>query len=331
MIRRLTSHFVILILSSLLGSVAEASAQGAMTLRDAAGDVLLFDTISLDLIDGLPLPPGSHDVPVTVSPDGRFAYVANPFRTGAALDSVGASIVVFDLWRRSLASVFDLGEFTPTNGLRLNRRGSRLFVTAREGGAVLELDAKTGELLMIWKTGIDFNHSADVTPDDTRLYVANIRDDVVTVIDRQRVYAAPLPTGTAPADVDVSPDGFEAWVANSGSHTITVLSVRRDLRLADFFAGALRPVRLQFNPSGSEVWVLHRGSPQITVFDAFRREQIGSVTLPAVPSDILFSNDGIRAYLTVPRGVIAVDATTREVVREFEKTSQRSAGSRQGS
>ena len=328
MIRRLTTHVFVLTLG--LATAGEASAQGALTLRDAAGDVLLFDTISQDLIAGIPLPPGSRNVPVAVSPDGRFAYVADQSRMSMPYDSAGSSILVFDLWRRSLASVFDLGGYTPTNGLRLNRRGSRLFVTAEEDGAVLELDAKTGEFLMIWKTGTDFNHSADVTPDDRRLYVANIRDDVVTVIDRQRVYAASLPTGTAPADVDVSPDGFEAWVANSGSHTITVLSVRRDRRLADFFAGALRPVRLQFNPSGSEVWVLHRGSPQITVFDAFHREQIGSITLPAVPSDILFSTDGIRAYLTVPDGVIAIDTASREVVRAFDKTSGRSIGYRQG-
>ena len=97
-----------------------------------------------------------------------------------------------------------------------------------------------------------------------------------------------------------------------------MLSVRRDRELANFFAGALRPFRLQFTPDGSEVWVLHRGSPEITVFHAFKREQIGTVQLPAVPSDILVSHDGLRAFVTVPSGVIAVDTSTREVARRFE-------------
>jgi DNA-binding beta-propeller fold protein YncE len=144
------------------------------------------------------------------------------------------------------------------------------------------------------------------------------------------VYAASIPTGTAPADVNVSPDGFEAWVANSGSHTITILSVRRDRKLADFFAGALRPVRLQFTPSGREVWVLHEGSPEITVFHAFKREQVGRVVLPGVPSDILFSNDGLRAYVALPTGVVAVDTETREVVRTFETAADRGFGAWRG-
>ncbi len=327
MIRRFASRLVLLT-ACLAAAAAEASAQGVLVVRDASGRVLLFDAISLDLIDGLPTGGDVRDV--TVSPDGRYAYVANRARTRASIDSTGSSIFVFDLWRRSLEAVFDLGAFTPTQGLRLNRRGSRLWVPAEEDGSVLELNAQNGELLMIWKTGSGLNHRADVTPDDRRLYVANILDDVVTVIDRQRVYAASIPTGTAPADVDVSPDGFEAWVANSGSHTITILSVRRDRKLADFFAGALRPVRLQFTPSGREVWVLHQGSPDITVFHAFKREQVGRVALPGVPSDILFSNDGLRAYVTLPTGVVAVDTETREVVRTFEKVADRGFGAWRG-
>jgi YVTN family beta-propeller protein len=328
LIIRLFAVRLLLLTASLAAVAGDASAQGALAFRDANGRVLLFDVISLDLIDGLPT--GGEVRDVTVSPDGRYAYVASRARTRASIDSTGSSILVFDLWSRSLETVFDLGAFTPTKGLRLNRRGSRLWVPAEEDGSILELNAQNGEFLMIWKTGTELNHRADVTPDDRRLYVANILDDVVTVIDRQRVYAASIPTGTAPADVDVSPDGFEAWVANSGSHTITILSVRRDRKLADFFAGALRPVRLQFTPSGREVWVLHQGTPEITIFHAFKREQIGRVVLPGVPSDILFSNDGLRAYVTLPTGVVAVDTETREVVRTFERAADRSFGTWRG-
>ena len=306
MIRR-TTFTLCALLACLVGTSGEAGAQGALAVRDPAGGTLLFDVISLDLIRGLPLADGPHDV--IVSPDGRYAYVVG----------TPSSVMVVDLWRRSLASVIELGDFSPTHGLRLNRKGSRLWVTAAEDGAVLELDAQSGTMLMVWKTGRQLNHRVDVTPDDRKLYIANILDDVVTVIDRQKVSAWPISTGTGPADVSVSPNGREVWVANSGSHTISVLSVRTDRKLDDFFAGALRPVRLQFNPSGSEVWVLHRSSPEISVFDARTREQVASIALPEVPADILFSNDGIRAFLSLPTGVVAVDTETREVVRKFAK------------
>jgi hypothetical protein len=89
-------------------------------------------------------------------------------------------------------------------------------------------------------------------------------------------------------------------------------------------------VRLQFTPSGREVWVLHQGSPEITIFHAFKREQVGRVVLPGVPSDILFSNDGLRAYVTLPTGVVAVDTETREVVRTFERAADRGFGDWRG-
>jgi YVTN family beta-propeller protein len=306
MIRR-TTFTLGALLAALVATSGEAAAQGALAVRDRAGETLLFDVISLDLIRGLPLSGGPHDV--TVSPDGRYAYVVGK----------PSAVAVVDLWRRSLASVIELGDFSPTHGLRLNRKGSRLWVTAAEDGAVLELDAKSGTMLMVWRTGRELNHRVDVTPDDRKLYIANILDDVVTVIDRQKVSTWPIATGTGPADVSVSPNGREVWVANSGSHTISVLSVRRDRKIDDFFAGALRPVRLRFNPSGSEVWVLHRSSPEVSVFDVRTRQQVASIALPSVPTDILFSNDGIRAFLSVPTGVVAVDTRTREVVRTFSK------------
>lgn len=322
---RRTTYQLLFVAVCLAAAVADASAQGAMAFRDPAGRVMLFDAISLDLIDGLPMA-GQVDN-VTVSPDGRWAYVTERAPYDPSRASNGASVLVFDMWSRSLSSTFDLGEYTPAGGLRLSRNGSRLWVTVAEDGSVLELNAKTGEIVMIWKTGTVRNHRTDATPDDRRLYVVNTLDDVVTVIDRQRIYVASIPTGTAPADVDVSPDGFEVWVANRGSHTISVLSVRRDRKLAEFFAGALRPVRLQFTPNGREVWVLHEGSPEITIFRAARREQVGRVLLPGVPSDILFSNDGKQAYVTLPTGVVAIDTMEREVVRRFERAARRGFGS----
>ncbi|MEE9577797.1 MAG: YncE family protein, partial [Gemmatimonadota bacterium] len=72
MIRR-TTFTLCALLACLVGTSGEASAQGALAVRDPAGGTLLFDVISLDLIRGLPLADGPHDV--IVSPDGRYAYV----------------------------------------------------------------------------------------------------------------------------------------------------------------------------------------------------------------------------------------------------------------
>jgi DNA-binding beta-propeller fold protein YncE len=96
MIRRFAVR-LLLLAACLMAVAGDASAQGALAFRDASGRFMLFDAISLDLIDGLPT--GGEVRDVAVSPDGRYVYVASRARTRASIDSTGSSILVFDLWR----------------------------------------------------------------------------------------------------------------------------------------------------------------------------------------------------------------------------------------
>jgi YVTN family beta-propeller protein len=71
-----------------------------------------------------------------------------------------------------------------------------------------------------------------LSPDDSRLYIANANSDTVSVIDTatDRVIARwgtkpmeELPFGSAPNALDVSPDGSTLYVANGGNNCIAVI------------------------------------------------------------------------------------------------------------
>jgi YVTN family beta-propeller protein len=63
-----------------------------------------------------------------------------------------------------------------------------------------------------------------VSPDGTRVYVANTESNTLSVIDAAtRVRLADIPVGIDPVAVAVRPDGLEVWVANHVSDSISVV------------------------------------------------------------------------------------------------------------
>jgi YVTN family beta-propeller protein len=64
-----------------------------------------------------------------------------------------------------------------------------------------------------------------VTPDGSKVYVANFLDTTVSVIDTatNTVVGSPITVGAAPVGVAVTPDGSKVYVANVASDTVSVI------------------------------------------------------------------------------------------------------------
>ncbi len=326
---------------------ASALAQDRLVVLDrAAGEAVLVDPGTRAVLARLPT--GRAPTEVTVSPDGRFAYVSSAggapagglpvaeaastgdgdTDTGARPASAGAeagappargargTVTVLDLQSRTVRATFEPGAYRGLRGIGLNRTGRRLWITAEADSGVLELDARDGTLLMMWKTGGARGRSLAVSPDGRKLYVANAGSDSVTVIDRLTVAAQRIPTGAGPTGLALSPSGRELWVANRADHTVTVLDTYHHAPLLTLPSGGAEPVRVRFRPDGREVWIAHRGSHTLSVFETGCRHRIAEVRLPGAPGDLLFSPDGRRAYVSLPeRGEVAVlDVATRALL-----------------
>jgi YVTN family beta-propeller protein len=312
----------------LTGAAAPARAGGMLiVLNKSDHEAALVNPDTRTVMARLPTGKGPHEA--AVSPDGRYAYVSNYgafgiFREGERPRmEPGSTITVLDLHARSVKATFDLGEYKQPHGLAVSENGKRLWVTVEGAQAVLELDARSGEVLRVWKTEAQVSHMVVVTPNQRKLYVANIGSGSVTVIDRSNPFPSravkSVATGAGAEGIDVSRDGKQVWVTNRGANTISVIDTATDAVLATFESGGAMPIRVKFTPDGRQAWVSNARSNAVTVFDAATRQLIGKIEVGAVPVGIQMTPDGKQAFVanTNDNKVTVIDMATRQVLGSF--------------
>jgi YVTN family beta-propeller protein len=298
-----------------------------VVLNKSDHDAVLVDPVSLKTLAKIPTGHGPHEA--AVSPDGSRAYVANygltgVFREGQRRDEPGNTLSVVDLERRLVVETFDLGEFTKPHGMAVSADGRRLWVTCEGAQAVLELDTASGKVLTSWRTGQEVSHMLVPTPDERKLYVANIRSGSVSVIDRAAGTIRTLVTGKGAEGIDVTPDGREVWVTNRAAQTVSVIETASDSVIGSFESGGQMPIRVKFTPGGGEAWISNARSNALTVFDVATRRLLATVPVGAVPIGIQMSPDGERAFVanTNDDRITVVDIAARRVVITFGTGSE---------
>lgn len=306
-----------------LGLAADAVAGTLIVLNKSGHEAALVDPVSLEVRATLPTGQGPHEV--AVSPDGRRAYVADygayaVFKEGERpAYEAGRTLTVLDLERRAVAATWDLGEYRSPHGIAVSRDGSRLWVTCEGNRAVLELDTKDGRVRSAWTTGQEVSHMLVPTPDERKLYVANIRSGSVTVIERASGALRSIPTGAGAEGLDVTPDGREVWVTNRGANTLSVVDVATDSIVATLDAGGEFPIRLKFTPDGRQAFVSNARSNAVAVFDARSREALGTIEVGRMPVGIQMTPDGSRAFVANTNDdlVTELDVARRAASRTF--------------
>jgi len=320
---RLSRHLSLTTLV-LLAAVPVWPADGLLVvLNKSDHNAALVDPESYEVVARLPTGRGPHEA--ATSPDGSTAYVADygayaVFQQDGPRDfTPGNTITVLDLEGRGVRATFDLGTYTQPHGLWVSRDGDRLWVTTEGAQAVVELDAASGEILRHWKTEQEISHMVVPTPDEKKLYVANIRSGSVTVINRETDIVKSIRTGAGAEGIDVRPDGGEVWVTNRGADSIAVISTRSDSVLTTFESGGRFPIRLKFTPDGSQAWVSNAQSNRVAVFDASTRQLIDTIEVGEVPVGIVMTPDGSRAFVanTNANQVTVIDVAERKVLRSF--------------
>lgn len=304
------------------GVPGTVSADLLIVLNKSDHEAVLVDPATLQPVARLATGRGPHEVAVT--PDGRTAYVANygmfgVFREGQRVSEPGNTLTVIDLVTRTVRDTLDLGEYRQPHGLAVSRDGTRLWVTAEAAQSVLELDAATGALLKVWKTGQNTSHMLAPGVDEAKLFIANIRSGSATIIDRATDRVTSLETGPGAEGVDFSPDGREVWVTNRADSSISILDARGDTLLAKIESGGRFPIRVKFTPDGREAWVSCLQSDAVTVFDARTRALLATIPVGAAPVGIQMSPDGTRAYVANTNAdlVTVFDVAARKVLATF--------------
>jgi YVTN family beta-propeller protein len=304
------------------GGVAGTGAGLLLVLNKSDHDLAFVDPVTLAVVARVATGRAPHELAVT--PDQRRAFVSNygmyaVFREGERVDEPGNTISVVDLDRRAVVDTFDLGEYRKPHGIWVSRDGRHVWVTCEAAQAVLELDAATGVIARVWRTGQDVSHMLVPTPDESRLYVSNIRSGSVTIIDRRTNAVRTLVTGAGAEGIDITPDGAEVWVTNRAANTLSVIATATDTMLETFESGGEMPIRVKFTPDGREAWVSIARSNELAVFDVRVRRRLTGIPVGVMPVGIQLSPEGARIFVANSNDdrITVVDRAERRVVGTF--------------
>ncbi len=125
-----------------------------------------------------------------------------------------------------------------------------------------------------------------------------------------------IPVGPGAEGFDVSPDGREAWVANAGDGTISVVDLAAGRVARTLAAGVRGANRLKFTPDGALAFVSTLGGSDVTVLRAATGAVVARVPVGRGAAGILVQPDGARVYVacTPDDDVAVIDVRSLAVV-----------------
>jgi len=303
----------VLILMLMSGWSSISLADVLVVSRNGEHQALLVDPKNYHVIAALPTGKGPHEI--AVSPDGRSAYIA----ISGNGQEPGRTITVLDLTQRTVKATFDLGSYRQPHDLRVSRNGALLWVTCAPSKAVLEIDTRSGKILRDWKLDQDGAWMLVVTPDERKIYTANLEGKSVSIIDRRANTVRSIAFESSQIGMDVSPNGREVWVHRMEKQQISVIDVATDKVVATFESGGQGFGRVKFTPDGKYVLVPQSESKNLVVFEAASRRLLETILLSSSPKVITVSPDSKRAFITSPSTdqAMVIDLVTWKEVSTF--------------
>lgn len=262
----------------------------------------------------IPTGAGPHEVEVTA--DHRTAVVSNYGAQGA-----GRSLSVIDVASRRERQRVELEGLLRPHGLA--PAGQAMYFTAEDSQHVGRLDVATATVDWRFPTGQQRTHMVVASRDGSTIFTTNMQSNSVSLIEGMKVGDARqtlVAVGAAPEGVDVSPDGRQLWVANSGDGTVSIVDVATRKVTAQIDVRTRRSNRLKFTPNGQLALVSDLAAGELVIIDVPSRAVTKRLPIGRSASGILVTPDGSRAYVAASgeRRLAVVDLGKLEVIGHIE-------------
>lgn len=154
-----------------------------------------------------------------------------------------------------------------------------------------------------------------VSPEGRRVYVTNLEDNTVSVIDTEtNDVIDTIDVGSRPNSIALTPNG-RAYVANFGANTVSVIDTGSNERLFDIVVGE-SPVALAVSPDGSRVYVANIGGDTVSVINTETNFVVATIGVGQSPVGVAVGPDGRRVYVvnTLSENMSVIDTATNRVV-----------------
>lgn len=235
---------------------------------------------------------GPHEV--TVSPDGKFAYVGN-----YGEQTPGHTISVIDLPVQAELQRMDLSPLQRPHGMFFV--DGKVLFTAEQNRLIGRFDPVSIKVDWLFGTGQATTHMIIANPDGSLIFTANIGSNTVSAIERAQGRdgwtETVIPVGQGPEGIDWSPDGKEVWTATGGDGGVSIIDVASKKVVETLSVGTKRTNRLKFTPDGKWVLLSDRDGDELVVLDRATRKERTRLKMGRYPEGIQITPDSARAYV----------------------------------
>jgi YVTN family beta-propeller protein len=210
-----------------------------------------------------------------------------------------------------VAKLVNADYYSPIN-LAISNDGSRLYIVAQDGNALLVADALSGKVLNEIKVG-EHPHSVILDTEGKKAYVSNQWSDNVSVVDLgQMKVTDTLNTAGGPAGLALSRDGRSLYVVDSYTSNLSVFDLDSKEEQRRLNTGN-NPTGIQLSPDGKVLYVTSRraqiapyGNPvicELTVVNDSSRRIIERKSLESahIMENVAFTPSGDLAFVTLVR------------------------------
>jgi YVTN family beta-propeller protein len=295
MIGRRTAVVALVIVGALAG--AGVTAAGPLKVAGPRGDAFGVTPVGFQVTPaGRQTKLGDLPLNAVASPDGRWLVAANAGQGTQSLqvvDTGGGQVVQTISYTRPDAVFSGLAFSGDGRALYASAGGNnkiRTFAVAdgrlTEGASIpLPTRSEAGKPLNPYPAGIA------LTPDGSRLLVADRLADAVTSIDLRSGQQQTVGIGHAPYGVAISPDGGRAWVTEQGANTVTVLDISAGrLAPAARVPVGTHPNQATLDRAGRKLYVANGDSDEISVIDTATSTVDRTLSLAPYPGAQVGSN-----------------------------------------
>ncbi|MFZ0032227.1 MAG: GH92 family glycosyl hydrolase [Candidatus Cybelea sp.] len=176
------------------------------------------------------------------------------------------------------------------------QRPALAYAENRFGNTITPIDLATRATGPEIKVGEE-PRDAVLSPDGTRLYVANLGGASISVVNTvERRAIATVKVGSSPSGVAIAPDGKRLWVANSDDDTIEAIDTASLKTSAPIRVGS-RPRAIALAPDGSTLYVSENGSNAVAVVDLRSGKVAATIPVGERPAGLALAPDGKRLYV----------------------------------
>lgn len=310
------------LLSAVTLAAISAPAQSLLVVNQGDSNLSIVDPANGHVLVNIPEEtPGVHAHEVTVSSDGRTAFLPIYGSTGVGKPGIDGDRMLFvDLASRKIAGDLQFPHPVRPHAPVLDPKRGLLYVTTELDQSVTVIDPKTRKIVGSIPTGQQQSHMLVLSHNGRFGYTANVGPGTVSVLNlATRKTVTVIPVASNVQRISISNDDKYVFTSDQKKPQLAVIDtvtnkVKSWIPLPGTGYGSA--------PSGDGRWLLVAipSTSEVAVVDLATLQIARTIKVPSAPQEILVRPDGKVAYVSCNASgkVAAIDLTQGTVGQVIE-------------